>query len=339
MPDIQIENVTRKYGEMMALDNVSFVIENAKRTAILGPSGAGKTTLLRIISGLEQPDEGRVLFDENDVTELLPHQRKAAMIFQDGALFSHTRIRANIAWGLSKLGYAKDEIRDMTEETASLLHIENLLDRYPAALSAGERQRAGIARALVRKPQILLMDEPFANLDIRLREELQELVTNIQQMTQMTMILVTHDQNEAMNMADRIALLQNGSLTACDTPASLYDHPANLITASFIGSPQMNIYEPGTDMNQRLLSLYEIDDKSLTIGIRPDDVYAKEGGNDGTVEALSTQGGRSYLRVLTPLGTVSATCETPLKRGTAVSLSFRRDRLHLFDENGNAVKQ
>ena len=339
MPDIQIENVTRKYGNTMALDNVSFVIEKARRTAILGPSGAGKTTLLRIICGLEQPDQGRILFDGNDVTDLLPQERKAAMIFQDGALFAHTRIRDNIAWGLSKLGYAKDEIREMTEETAALLHIENLLDRYPAALSAGERQRAGIARALVRKPQILLMDEPFANLDVRLKEELHELVTNIQQMTEMTMILVTHDQNEAMNIADRIAFLQNGSLTACDTPVNLFDHPANLKTASFVGSPQMNIYEPGTAMNERLLSLYEIDDTSLTIGIRPNDVYAKEGGDDGTVEAVSAEGGRSYLRVLTPLGSVTASCETPLKRGASVSLSFRRDRVHLFDENGNAVKE
>ena len=198
MPAVSLKNIVRKYGEKKALDNVSFDCAENSRTVIIGPSGAGKTTCLKLIAGLETADEGSLYIDGRDASSLKPHERNIGMIFQDAALFPHSTVYDNIAYGMHRLGYNKDDIRKMVQETAEHLHIESLLKRYPCSLSAGERQRAGIARAIVRKPGLLLLDEPFANLDARLREELQKEIISLQKEYGMTMLLITHDQSEAV---------------------------------------------------------------------------------------------------------------------------------------------
>lgn len=245
MARVELRNVTKKFGKVVAVDRASLVVDDKEFFSLLGPSGCGKTTLLRIIAGLEFPDEGDVLIDDRVVTRLPPKDRDVAMVFQNYALYPHMSAFDNIAFPLvvrrRELNLSKDEIRKRVVEVARLLNIEELLKRYPSQLSGGEQQRVALARALVRRPKVWLLDEPLSNLDAKLRIIMRSELKKLQKTLGITTIYVTHDQVEAMSMADRIAVMNKGRVLQVGTPDELYHKPADTFVATFIGAPPMNL--------------------------------------------------------------------------------------------------
>jgi len=249
MPEVVVEHVTKVFGgRVVALDNVSARIKDGEFFVLLGPSGSGKTTLLRCIAGLEKPERGRisigekVVFDAESKVFVPAKERDVAMVFQNYALYPHMKVYDNIAFPLRIRKLPKNEIRRKVVEVAKLLRIDDLLDRYPRQLSGGQQQRVALARALVRNPKVFLMDEPLSNLDAKLRVVMRAELKRLQKELGITTIYVTHDQAEAMTMADRIALLNEGKIVQTGTPSVLYHKPVNLFVAGFIGSPPMNFF-------------------------------------------------------------------------------------------------
>jgi multiple sugar transport system ATP-binding protein len=240
MAEIRIERVTRLFKGVRAVDDVSLTIDDGEFMVLLGPSGCGKTTLLRSIAGLEQIDGGRIVIGDHDVTDLPPRKRKIAMVFQSYAVFPHMTVFENIAFGLRMQRTPKAEVTRHVTEAAELLHIENLLDRYPAQTSGGQRQRIAVARALAMQPQVLLMDEPLSNLDALLRLEARAELKRLLNDIGSTTIYVTHDQVEAMSMGDQVAVMRAGKLVQVGDPLTIYDGPIDRFVGGFIGNPPMN---------------------------------------------------------------------------------------------------
>ena len=240
MAEIRIEQVTKLFKGTRAVDDVSLTIDDGEFMVLLGPSGCGKTTLLRSIAGLEQIEGGRIVIGGNDVTDLPPRKRNIAMVFQSYAVFPHMTVFENIAFGLRMRRAAKGDIDRQVREAAELLHIENLLDRYPAQTSGGQRQRIAVARALAMEPQVLLMDEPLSNLDALLRLEARAELKRLLGEIGSTTIYVTHDQVEAMSMGDRVAVMRAGKLVQVSDPLTIYDSPVDRFVGGFIGNPPMN---------------------------------------------------------------------------------------------------
>jgi multiple sugar transport system ATP-binding protein len=243
MAGIVIERVKKMFGQAVALQEVSLEVRNGEFIAMLGPSGCGKTTLLRIIAGLETASSGRVLIGGRDVTHLRPRERGLAMVFQNYAVFPHLTVFENVAFGLRMKQAAETEVKKQVERAAELLHIESYLDRYPAKLSGGQRQRVAVARALAVQPSVLLMDEPLSNLDALLRLEMRSELKSVLAASGATTIYVTHDQTEAMGLADRIAVIHRGAIEQIDRPQRLYERPATRFVGSFVGSPPMNFLD------------------------------------------------------------------------------------------------
>jgi len=238
---VELVGVTKRFGKVVALDKVSVRVERGEFFTFLGPSGCGKTTTLRIIAGLEVPDEGRVFMNGQDITGLPPYKRNVAMVPQNYALWPHMTVFENVAYGLRVRGVPKDKIRERIREVLELVKLEGLEDRYPAQLSGGQQQRVALARALVVQPRVLLLDEPLSNLDARLRIEMREELKRIQKTTGITVIYVTHDQEEAMVLSDRIAVMNSGKVIEVGRPEDLYRRPRTLFTATFMG--KYNILE------------------------------------------------------------------------------------------------
>lgn len=232
---ILVRHLTKRFGEFVALDDVSLEIADGSLTALLGPSGSGKSTLLRIIAGLETPDEGEVFIEDRDVTRIPPQQRGIGFVFQHYAPFKHMTVRDNVAFGLTIRRRPKDEIKRRVHELLELVQIEQFADRYPSQLSGGQRQRMALARALAVEPAVLLLDEPFGALDARVRKELRAWLRRLHDETRVTTVFVTHDQEEAMDVADRIVVMDHGAIEQEGSPRDLYEHPANEFVMSFIG--------------------------------------------------------------------------------------------------------
>src|SRR5512134_703767 len=243
MADIRIENVTKRFDKFVAVDNVSLTIEDQEFAVLLGPSGCGKTTLLRAIAGLGMADEGRISIGDRDITYLPPRDRKISMVFQSYAIFPHMTVHDNIAFGLKMNKFDKTEIDKRVHDASALLHIENMLDRYPSKMSGGQRQRVAVARAIAMKSEVLLMDEPLSNLDALLRLEMRAELKRLLQEIKTTTIYVTHDQIEALSMGDRIAVMKDGKILQCDKPEIVYDLPTNRFVGGFIGTPPMNFMQ------------------------------------------------------------------------------------------------
>jgi sulfate/thiosulfate transport system ATP-binding protein len=235
---ILVRNVSKRFGDFVALDDVSLDVESGALTALLGPSGSGKSTLLRIIAGLETADEGDILLAGKDATVLAPQKRNVGFVFQHYAAFKHMTVRENIAFGLKVRKRPKSEIRERVDELLNLVQLQNFGDRYPAQLSGGQRQRMGLARALAPEPQVLLLDEPFGALDARVRAELREWLRQLHDVVHVTTVFVTHDQEEAMEISDQIAVINHGRLEQVGSPRELYDEPATEFVMSFIGDVQ-----------------------------------------------------------------------------------------------------
>ena len=261
---IHICNVSKCFGDFVAVDHVSLEVESGSLTALLGPSGSGKSTLLRIIAGLETPDEGRILLSGKDATALRPQKRNVGFVFQHYAAFKHMTVKENVAFGLKVRKRPKAEIRDRVDELLNLVQLQSLGDRYPAQLSGGQRQRMGLARALAPEPQVLLLDEPFGALDARVRSELREWLRQLHEVVHVTTVFVTHDQEEAMEISDQIAVINHGRLEQVGNPRELYDDPASEFVMTFVGDAQP------------IGSLH----------VRPHDVELLDEPADGAVEAM-----------------------------------------------------
>jgi len=251
-PLLRIEGVAKKFGNFRAVDRVSLDIRAGEFFALLGPSGCGKTTLLRMLAGFETPDEGRILLDGRDIAPVLPHERPVNMMFQNYALFPHLSVRDNIAFGLKRAGMAKADINTRVAEMMALVRLEGMEKRKPDQLSGGQRQRVALARSLARRPQVLLLDEPLAALDKKLRESTQQELMELQRRLGMTFIVVTHDQEEAMTMASRIGVMDAGRLGQVATPRDLYEAPASRWIAEFVGDINLFEGEVGPRENGRL---------------------------------------------------------------------------------------
>jgi sulfate/thiosulfate transport system ATP-binding protein len=232
---IEIRNVTKRFGSFLALDDVSLEIPEGSLTAVLGPSGSGKSTLLRIVAGLERPDSGEILLSGEDATRVAPQRRDVGFVFQHYAAFKHMTVRDNVGFALSIRKRPKKEIRERVDELLELVQLQGFADRYPSRLSGGQRQRMALARALAAKPQVLLLDEPFGALDARVRAELRDWLRRLHEEVHVTTVFVTHDQEEAMEVSDRVAVLDHGQLEQVGSPAELYDRPASEFVLRFLG--------------------------------------------------------------------------------------------------------
>ncbi len=263
MAEIKIENVTKRFGDFVAVDNVSLTVKDQEFVVLLGPSGCGKTTLLRAIAGLGMADEGRISIGGNDVTYLSPRERNISMVFQSYAIFPHMNVYDNIAFGLRMYKFDKKDIDNRVQEAAELLHIEDMLDRFPSKMSGGQRQRVAVARAIAMQSKVLLMDEPLSNLDALLRLEMRAELKRLLQEIKATTIYVTHDQIEALSMGDRIAVMKDGIIYQVDLPTTVYDLPATKFIGGFIGNPPMNFMEGKVQRINGIISVH-ISDFSLS---------------------------------------------------------------------------
>ena len=283
MATIRFDNVTKRFGDKVAVDAASFEVRDNEFFCLFGPPLSGKSTILKLILGLETPDEGEILIDGRPVTQVPPAARNVAMVFQNLALFPHMTAGENVRFPLVERRIAPETIAKRVASVAEKLHITHLLHKLPAHLSGGERQRVAIARALVRDPVAYLMDDPISALDARLREETRVELKRIQQELGHTLIYVTHDQEEAMSVADRMAMLENGVIRQIDTPQAIYDNPASRYVAGLLGSPQINMLNidagpvPSAAAGALQLDAGRIPDGAVGIGIRPEDLKVGDG--------------------------------------------------------------
>lgn len=293
---VVLQDLTKKFksrdkkgkGEVVAVDHFTFEIPDGELVGLLGPSGCGKSTTLFMICGLQKPTEGRIFFGEDDVTELPPENRGVGVVFQNYALYPHLSVLQNITFPLENLKgkdkLTKDEMKEKAMEAARLVQIEKLVDRKPGELSGGQQQRVAIARALVKMPRVLLLDEPLSNLDARLRLQTREEIRRIQKKTGITTVFVTHDQEEAMSISDRIVVMKEGVIQQTGRPQEVYENPVNLFVARFLGTPQINLFEGRVEKGQLLigeeavLSVRGVEDQPLTVGIRPEGFLLREDG-------------------------------------------------------------
>ena len=285
MGSLRLESVTKEYDDVVAVNDMNLDIEDSEFICLVGPSGCGKSTTLEMIGGLTSPTEGKIYIDDRDVTSLPPKDRGLAMVFQNIALFPHMDVYDNISYGLRLRNFPKEEVDERVDEAAEILQIEGMLDRMPSELSGGQRQRVAIGRAIVRDPEVFLMDEPLANLDAKLRVHMRTELQRLQRQLDVTTIYVTHDQEEAMTMSDRIAVINHGDLQQIAPPLVCYNEPANLFVAGFIGSPSMNFFEGRVDGDRVRFESFHIDVSNVslpddltnvTMGIRHEDVYPAE---------------------------------------------------------------
>ena len=345
MARIRLAGIAKRFGAVAALEKLDLEIADREFMVLLGPSGCGKTTTLNIVAGLEEPSEGQVLFDADDVTEVPPHRREVAMVFQSYALYPQKSVYENIAFGLRLRGMPADEIARRVRGAAEQLEITHLLERRPSQLSGGQRQRVALGRAIVRQPRVFLMDEPLSNLDAALRVSMRTLIKKLHRQVETTVVYVTHDQAEAMTLADRITVMRGGVVQQVDTPAGIYDQPRNRFVAGFLGAPQMNflageIGPGGGDFRRGGLSLAIAGalqpGRKAILGIRPEDCAPAEGGPadiEGRVTLVSPLGSEQHVNLAVGDAELVFRLDKGLRvaPGDALALRIPRERLHLFD--------
>ncbi|MCR4951282.1 MAG: ABC transporter ATP-binding protein [Solobacterium sp.] len=353
---IVLEHITKRFpnrnkkegGFVTAVDDFDFEIPDGKLIGLLGPSGCGKSTTLNMICGLENPTEGRILFGDDDVTNLPPENRGVGMVFQSYALYPHLTVRQNIKFPLENLKgkdkMTKEEMDAKAEEAARLVQIEQLMDRKPSEMSGGQQQRVAIARALVKRPRVLLLDEPLSNLDARLRLQTREEIKRIQQETGITTVFVTHDQEEAMSISDMIVVMSAGVLQQIGRPQDVYDDPINLFVAKFLGTPAINVFT-GEVKNEKLwigndavLDVKGAPDGKVYVGIRPEGFVVDENGpfemkvshievmgRDTSVVSVHPASQNETVRAIIP-------SDTKIRRDVkSVRFRLKPYKVHLFD--------
>ena len=337
---VRLEGIVKRHGALTVLHGVELAIAPGEFFALLGPSGSGKTTTLRILAGLEPHDAGRVTMDNVDVTHRQPGERDVAMVFQSYALYPHMNVYENIAFPLRMIGTPSAEVDTAVREAAAKVHIDHLLGRRPGQLSGGQQQRCALARAIVRKPRLFLLDEPLSNLDAKLRVETRVELRKLQRALGITTVYVTHDQEEAMTMADRIAVFMEGRIAQVGTPREIFEQPASTSVAAFIGSPPMNLL-PGEVRNGKLVVAatefaFVRDlgaDGLVTVGLRPGALSIADRGLSGRVYLVEDLGETSVVDVQVEqhLVKVRLPHRPELREGEAVHLGFAESALHLFD--------
>ncbi len=309
MASVTFDNATRLYpgSTVPAVDKINIEVADGEFLVLVGPSGCGKSTTLRMLAGLEEVNDGRILIGDRDVTDVPPKDRDIAMVFQNYALYPHMTVAENMGFALKIAGVNKDERASRVLEAAKLLDLEQYLDRKPKALSGGQRQRVAMGRAIVRQPQVFLMDEPLSNLDAKLRVQTRTQIASLQRRLGVTTVYVTHDQTEALTMGDRIAVLKDGVLQQVGTPRDLYEAPQNVFVAGFIGSPAMNLFDAevvdgGLKFGTAVAkvdreTLGETKAKKVTIGVRPEDVKVSKTGQGlpVDVDVVEELGADGYL--------------------------------------------
>jgi multiple sugar transport system ATP-binding protein len=349
MATVTFEDATRLYpgSTNPAVNQLDLHIEDGEFLVLVGPSGCGKSTTLRMLAGLEDINTGRVLIGDRDVTHVPPKDRDIAMVFQSYALYPHMTVSENMGFALKIAGRPKNEIRRRVEDAAKILDLTEFLGRKPKALSGGQRQRVAMGRAIVRNPQVFLMDEPLSNLDAKLRVQTRTQIASLQRRLGVTTVYVTHDQVEAMTMGDRVAVLQDGILMQVGTPRRLYDHPDNIFVAGFMGSPAMNLLQvPQADggvqigdllwpVERHVLTMAP--GEKVTIGIRPEDLQISDHGLLVTVGLVEELGADAYIHgTLHTNGaghTVTARADGrhPPEKGATIHLAPKTDHVHLFN--------
>ncbi len=358
MASVELKDIRKTYGAVEVIKGLNLSVDDGAFTALLGPSGCGKSTLLRMIAGLENISGGRALIGGVDVTDLAPAKRRVAMVFQSYALYPHLTVAQNICFSLSLAGVSKAIQKEKGGRVAKLLQLEPLMDRRPAELSGGQRQRVAIGRALVRDPEVFLFDEPLSNLDALLRVQMRLELAKLHNDLRTTMIYVTHDQVEAMTLADRIVVLDGGVISQVGSPLDLYNHPANRFVASFIGSPGMNFltatlrhaeggglhvtFDGGATLQLTARAAPHFDgDQRAEIGIRPEHVRLTDPGAgqiDGVATVFEQLGNTSYVYVETALGQIIVETDQSarLQPGDRLGLTLDPARAHVFDGAGQA---
>ena len=362
MGRIDVRNLRKVFstgdGDLVAVDDLDFTIEDGEFLVLVGPSGCGKSTTLRCIAGLERPTSGEIILDGEDVTHAKPKDRNMAMVFQSYALYPHMTARENMSFGLKMTTDMPDEeIDERVREVAEMTGIEANLDQKPGELSGGQQQRVALGRAIVRDPEVFLMDEPLSNLDAKLRSEMRTELQNLQHDFGVTTIYVTHDQTEAMTMGDRIAILNDGELQQIGTPLECYHTPANEFVAGFIGSPSMNFldisYRNGQlvhdefsyDLSPEVAETLETAGSGYVLGIRPEDIHIATGDAKNaitaTVNVVEPLGDVAHVNIDIGGETYTASIDgTPnYDPGTEIQITFPEREIHLFEaDSGDAVK-
>ena len=368
MAGLRLNNIMKRYPNgLIAVNEFNLDIEDKEFIIFVGPSGCGKSTTLRMIAGLEEISEGELYIGDRLMNDVAPKDRDIAMVFQNYALYPHMTVYDNMAFGLKLRKTPKPEIEKRVNEAARILAIENLLDRRPKALSGGQRQRVAMGRAIVREPQVFLMDEPLSNLDAKLRVQMRTEITKLHQRLQTTFIYVTHDQTEAMTLGTRIVVMKDGVIQQVDSPGNLYNRPNNMFVAGFIGSPQMNMMEAHIKKSGKdvLLSVGEYDiklteakakaaeeggyiDKTVIMGIRPEDLHDEEavissaGAGavvDADVEVTELLGAEVflYLSVAGQSVTARVNPRSTAKTNDKIKIALDLNKIHLFDKDTEKV--
>jgi multiple sugar transport system ATP-binding protein len=364
MASVMYDHVTKRFDEVVAVNNLDLTVEDKEFLVLVGPSGCGKSTALRLLAGLEEITEGEIRIGDRVVNDVAPKDRDIAMVFQSYALYPHMSVYDNMAFGLKLRDYPKDQIDERVKNAAEILGITNLLERKPRQLSGGQRQRVALGRAIVRDPQVFLLDEPLSNLDAKLRVQTRAEITKLHKRLETTFIYVTHDQVEAMTMASRIAVMNHGVLMQVDTPQHLYDGPNNLFVAGFIGSPAMNFFnaemiQDGGDILVKTdtFSVKVPEDrkaayqghlgKPVIFGLRPEDIHDPNFAPpkiipqnvEATVDLTELMGNEIFLFLKTGESEFVARVDprTSYKMGDKATMAFNMGNMHIFDKETEQV--
>ncbi|KHL19006.1 multiple sugar transport system ATP-binding protein [Mumia flava] len=348
MASVTFDKASRVFPgqERPAVNELELEVADGEFLVLVGPSGCGKSTSLRMLAGLEEVDSGRILIGDRDVTDLPPKSRDIAMVFQNYALYPHMTVAENMGFALKIAGTAKSEIKQRVAEAAEMLGLTEYLDRKPKALSGGQRQRVAMGRAIVRSPQVFLMDEPLSNLDAKLRVQTRAQIAQLQRRLGTTTVYVTHDQVEAMTLGDRVAVMKDGVLQQIDTPRHTYDKPNNVFVAGFLGSPAMNLFDaPIVDGGVRVGDavvpvardvLAAADGPSITVGIRPEDVEIADAGIAMVLDVVEELGSDAFAYGRTTVDGSEETFiarvdwRTPPRIGDKINLAVDADHVHAF---------
>jgi lactose/L-arabinose transport system ATP-binding protein len=344
MSGVTLNKVIKRYGDVQVIHGVDLQIEDGEFCVFVGPSGCGKSTLLRMVAGLEETTEGSMHIGDRDVTRMDPSERGVAMVFQTYALYPHMTVKDNMGFGLKMNGHPKEVIEEKVAEATRILKLEEYLSRKPAALSGGQRQRVSIGRSIVRGPEVFLFDEPLSNLDAELRVEMRVEIARLHKEIGATMIYVTHDQVEAMTLADKIVVLRRGVIEQVGAPMDLYRDPDNKFVAGFIGSPAMNFVDgmvkggsvdaPGLGAQFAGLVSTAYEGKSLSVGARPEHITIDPSGDSHTVEMTESLGGVSFAYLSGKTGeriVVEERGDVRSEEGATVGIQIETSRIYLFD--------
>ena len=350
MAFLKFEDIDKSFGENNVISKFNLEVEKGKFIVLLGPSGCGKSTLLRMIAGLEKIDNGKILLENNLLNDLLPSKRQIAMVFQSYALYPHMNVFQNISFGLKSEKISNNQIKDKVVEAAKILKIEDLLDRRPKELSGGQRQRVAIGRAITRNPKLFLFDEPLSNLDAALRSEMRVEISKLHKKLKSNIVYVTHDQIEAMTLADRIVIMNNGKIEQFGSPEDIYNNPTNIFVAEFIGNPKMNILKIKTQdiINKNTFKLLNKEirfensnfDKEFYIGIRPEDISLEKKSEiaiDINVDLVENLGSEKII--YTHLNDAEMRIKSNKNiKDKNITIYLPKNKLYLFDNSKNRLK-